>query len=125
MSVRKIYASTNATANAAASLQVIRSGRIVGIVWVAVPTGGFAASTVNAVGELSRTATAQYTTNDTLESLDQLAIGGLETTSGNMGVENKQTLCDIPITAGDRLYLHATHSGTGTVSWTVFLHIRD
>lgn len=125
MSIRKIYASVATTTVAAVTLELLRPSRLLALVWTVVPSSGFAAAGVYQVGEISRTGTSQYTTSDTLEPVDQCAVGGLETTSGHVPVVNRQVMLDVPLKVGDRLYFHVTASGTGTALWSVFLHLRD
>lgn len=124
--VYKLYAAGTTTTAAAATLTMPRSGVIRSIVAQAnlfTATGGS-----RIVGELSFVNSSQVTTNDTRGEIAEVRSSyNLNTSGTHQGVESVVIpALNIPIAAGDKLYLHLTVTGTPTSGTDVcfFLYIE-
>lgn len=126
MRVYKLYSASTSTTNAAANIQIARKGRIRAILWAKQAT----LTTTGAVhsGELSFGSTSQQATNDTIGPISQCSVSLQFTTSGAyMASQNvHQSGLDIPVNAGDRLYLNDVVAGTcsGHTS-NVYLYVSE
>lgn len=124
MRTYKIYGNITGTANNVANVLIARTGRIRCIRWEA----AFDAPADNAscVAELSTAPSTAAGTNDTPNSIDELRSCTNLTTSGAFnGARSKQSVVDYPVAAGERVYLHATVSGSVGQPTTVFLDVDE
>lgn len=124
MRVYKLYAAISSTGTNLATVTMVRPGRIRSIRWAS----GADVSADNSYSdvELSFQAVSNVNVNDTTGSIDELRSQSNFTTSGQMqGAIHKQSLVDIPVSAGDRLYLNATNSGTHSARVTCFVDVAD
>jgi len=118
-----LYAAFVASADAAAQIQIIRNGTIVGVQWAC--KGDLDANSEQFTVELSTTPVFQSQTNDSqgvLSAVAQEAVGaeaaGFLVTGVNFFVPLK-----IPVQAGQLLYLNGLLAGTGGVSATAIVQV--
>lgn len=113
MHTRQLYASFSATANAAAFIDINKACRIKSI-QITLATV-LDADGEDALVEVSKVPYAQTTTNDALNVLAMAYHGiqgvGTPATIADMGV-NIAIPTDIPMEAGERVYLNGVLSGT-------------
>lgn len=124
MRTYKIYATAGASANAHANVTLQRNGRIRGIRW----SVAYDSSTDNGRCDLeaSLVALAQIGTNDTIGSLDEVKYFTNLTTSGkDMAAVNVQRSVDIPVAAGERVYLNSANVSNCTFYATVFIDVAE
>lgn len=123
--VYKLYCAVSADTNAAAQVTIQRSGRIVAI------SLGCALDSVtdnsSAAVELSFSSSAQAATNDTVGPVAMVRPWNNFTTSGNtcpsVDRSNLSGL-NIPVSAGDRLYINVDGSGTYTAYVDCFVYVE-
>lgn len=124
MRTYKLYYAITATTAALASVIIQRSGRIKSVRWET----GFDAPADNAscVAEISTASSPQQGTNDTVAEISEIRNTTNLTTSGAFnGGRAKQEFIDYPVAAGERIYLHATVSGTVSQATTVFIDVEE
>lgn len=120
----KLYTTGVSTASNCTSLQIPRNGTVLGVSWSARGTAG-AGVTGQLQYELSTSSVSTLGVNDTPgNSLSTIAMRG-EITSGAASVCHAHAI-GVPITAGDKLYVHAIAAGTafsnGYIECTVFVN---
>lgn len=119
-----LFATITATADAIVNLIIPKNGRIKSLRW----SGSFDGPADNARCnmELSMRATSQFATNDISN-----VVGGLDllqnilTSGGGVSPIKYQEYVDFPVAAGERLYLHASVSGTVSCPLRMFIDIMD
>lgn len=119
MRTKQIYAAaTNATTNDLAHIDLVQAERLRAIVWQI--TGTAPADADRLRYELSTAAAAQMTTNDANDILDIFGYGFDLVTSGSAQIAvAKQTLLDIALKAGSRIYLHQIGVVGGSAAYDV------
>lgn len=118
----KMYGASTTTADAVASMDVAEDGVIEGALFNQIVIGD--ASGEGGSWELSFASVSAFTTNDTRASL--ATVGAICNAIGG-GHGNTYVPMDIPVSAGERLYLHTAVSGTPTgnnLRATVYLRQR-
>lgn len=107
MRAYKLYSNTAGSNNGVASLKITKPGRIRAILFSLAALGGAGVCRMNY--EISKQNTISNTTNDTPETV----IGSAFLNVGNAVVtaENVVVLCDIPLVAGDTIYLNTAMTG--------------
>lgn len=126
MTIYKLYSGTVAGSTAAASLDIVANGKIVGIEFSMI---GYTASGTSGDirAEVAFNSTANFTSNDVRNVLAS-AMCGAPATSGQSvsGVVNHYIPMEINVAQGERLYLH-TSSATnfGTMNVSVYLYVDD
>lgn len=125
MRTYKIYANLTATATAAANIQFIRGGRIKSIRWEADVDAP--ADNAAIAAELTFDGgTTCLGTNDTNRSFSELRhFTNLTTSGGFSGRLSKQEFVDVPVLAGEKVYLGTVISGTVACRTTVFLDVAE
>ena len=120
MSVYKLYTAT--VGDAAASVDIIKSGKIVGLQWAVV--GDLDADGESYAAELSISSSSGLTTNDTKSSIATIRQMTALLTSGAVatGINQFMPLPDVPVSEGERLYLHT--SGT-SITATLYIWVDD
>jgi len=124
VSIYKLFTTTDG--DGAASLDVIANGTITGVLFsgyaiLAVDNDSFEA-------EVSFSSTSGFATNDTKSSIAKVASQSAVSTaeSAQMGINVMISPLEIPVTQGERLYLHtATPSGTPTIRMSAYLYVKD
>lgn len=113
----------SASANAVVSMQILRSGRIRSIRWSAM----LVAITVGTgVAEISFSNISQIATNNTVGVVDELKAASNLLTSGlSSSSISSQRMLDIPVNAGEILYLNAVIGGTAALHCTVFIDVEE
>lgn len=113
MDVYKLYGAGSATADNVASLDIRHDGHIVAIAASIAVTAADALNDGFSV-ELSFGSTGGIATNDTTASLLVVRASQGFLTSGGGGVHQHQSVSGIavPVSAGERLYLHALILGS-------------
>lgn len=125
--VYKMFATATASTDAAATLDIVFDGVIEGLVLDTVMQNADALN--DAVGaELSFASVSGFVTNDTRASIigSRIAQGFLTSGGGPTGkVTNVAFGPDgIPVSAGERMYLHLLLVGAGTLIASVWLYVR-
>lgn len=111
MRVLKLYSAATSTTNAAANIQFPRRGRIVGVKWSLYANVTTTAG--SAIYELSFGNSGQQTTNDTVGPIDHAVVGMLVGAAGAARNDlNQFTPMNVPVNAGDRIYLNVLITGT-------------
>lgn len=127
MTVYKLYASSTASLDGAAALDIRKSGVITAIEMDFAIQGANALDE-GAAWELSMSSSNGLTSNDTLSSI--ASVSGYQeflTTGGGM-VGNQMTLSGlaIPVNAGERLFIHTVVAGTVTANLCrAYVHVDD
>jgi len=123
MSVYKLQNAFVATADSAASLDIQFDGIITALQWAI-------RSDMDADGEawdaeVSFLSTRTIDSNDSRGSISQMSEMAAGTPGqsygGNLGLSGLR----IPVSAGERIHLHAQLNGTAIVNVTVYLHVED
>lgn len=120
----KLYGSGSAAGDNVQNVLIAKSGRIKSIRWEV----SFDAVADNSVLglELSSRSTSQISTHDSTGDFSQVrSYTNLVTSGIFMGRASKQELVDIPIAAGERLYLHAGLVTTLTYYAAVYVDIQE
>lgn len=124
MRIYKLYGVVTTTANNIASIQLVRSGKIKGIQAAAYVDS----NTDNAqlIVEASLVPVNQIAVNDTQGQLCELRWAGNFVTSGlsSEGI-NEFLPMDVPVQAGEKVYLNAQVGGTVSAGVTLFIHVQD
>lgn len=122
MTSYKLYSSGTATADAAASLDVVQDGKIVGLLISGRHTAG--AGGTSGRLELSFSSSSGFAANDTRSAIAQWSYSSIASVAGNYN--QYYSLPDVPVSQGERLYLHhlATVAAT-SAEHTVFLLVMD
>jgi hypothetical protein len=118
-----IYAGFTQSADAAAQIQIIRNGTIVGVQWSVF--GDLDANSEYFQIELSTVPTYQSAINDTqgvLSAVGQQAAGAEAAGFAIIGV-NLFVPLKIPVQAGQLLYLNSQLVGTGNVDATAIVQV--
>jgi hypothetical protein len=120
MSVYKLYSAT--VQEAAASLDIVKTGKIVGVQWAV--AGDLDADGESFSAELSFSSSNGLTTNDTKSSFSTIRQQNGLLTSGAIatGVNVFFPLPDVMVVEGERLYLHT--SGTA-ITVTAYIWVED
>lgn len=124
MRTYKLYATGSSTTAAAAQVIVQRNGRIRGLRWA------LGIDTVTDNGAVAVEAalipTSTIATNDSIGSIDEVRAQGNFVTSGLMlAAVNVQRSVDVPVAAGERIYLNAYVAGTAAFYATLFVDIEE
>lgn len=103
----KLYSNATGTNNGVASLKVVKSGRIKGILFAIGLLGGAGVSRQS--WEVYKQNTGSLAVNDTPGTV----IASVSVASPNAvhANENVMVLCDVELTAGDTLYINTLFSG--------------
>lgn len=124
MRTYKIYATAGASANAHANITIQRNGRIKAFRWANAYDGP--ADNARCDLELSLVALSQIGTNDTIGSLDETRFFSSFTTSGkDVAAVNVQRSVDIPVAAGERIYLNSANINGCTFYCTCFVDVQE
>jgi hypothetical protein len=120
MSVYKLYSAT--VSEAAASLDVIKTGKMVGVQWAC--AGDLDADGESFAAELSFSSANGLATNDTKSSFSTIRQQNGLLTSGAIatGINVFYPLPDIDVIEGERIYLHT--SGTA-ITVTAYIWVAD
>lgn len=119
--VRKLYASTTASTNDAAHIDILADSYLVAIDF----SGSAVAATTGdrVIVELSTGSVAQATTNDTVGPFFYGSYSFAMTTSGvNVATNKAVSGIRLFFARGSRLYLHSTQAGTNAFISEVVLH---
>jgi len=124
MSIYKLYASVAATADGIASLDIQFDGVITAIDWTV--TGDLDADLEAYIAEVSFLSTNTLSANDSRGSLSQVG----ERAAGTPGFvvsRSQKTVSGlrVPVSAGERMYMHASLTGSGSMDATCYLHVED
>lgn len=120
----KIYGAAAAAADNVQNVLIAKSGRIKSIRWE-VSIDAVADNSV-VVLELSSRSTNQIATHDSTGDFSQFRVYASLVTSGFVhNGRSKQELVDIPIAAGERLYLHAGAVTTASYFCTIYVDIQE
>lgn len=122
MQTRQIYAALTASTSGANFVELPNNARIRKITLCICP--GAAPGTGDCIEvEISRSATNQVRVNDALGVMAAAGFYYTLTTSGApvFGIQNDY-LVDEQVRAGERVYLHATKTGSGTMHCKAILH---
>jgi hypothetical protein len=123
--VMKMYTAT--VGDAAASMDMPLDGMIVGVLF---QTRAIGADVLNegVFAELSFASTSGFAANDTRASIAGVAniLGAITTGGANMAANVPLAFGadGIPVSAGERLYLHTTSGGTVTIAVSCWVYIR-
>jgi len=121
---RKLYATGSATANGVATITIPGASRLIGLQWAV----NFDSITDNGivVMEISAASATEIAVNEAQQSISQICYQSNFVTSGlvNGAVNLFVPVPSVPWAQGQRLYMHATVSGTavftgGAVLWFV------
>jgi hypothetical protein len=116
--------SQGATLANAVNFTAIRSGRIKSVRWNLLFTSITAASWLAA--ELSLFPSSQFTSNGANNLIDIHTVNSNFVTSGLAHLNHgKQTMVDVPIGVGEKVYLHLTISGTVAVVSTLLVDVTE
>lgn len=114
MRVYTLFYLFTATANAAASLQIVTSGTIKQVQWAV--AGNLNADAENYIVELGLVPTLQSGTNDSQGGISSVtSYAGLLTSGAVSDANNFSVPLAVPVKSGDKLYLHASLTGTAAV----------
>ena len=126
MRTYKLYGAGAGTGtNNLANVTVQKNGRIRNLRWNC--QADLDADLETATWELSTASSAQVTTNDTPNVIDQVSVNSQFTTSGmtqgaiNVSRENM----DFPVAAGEKLYLNTVITGSPSERGTVFIDVEE
>jgi len=117
-----LYKVFTATADAAVNFMVIKAGSIRMVQWAigAQLNADAEAFTV----ELGAVPTIQCRTNDSVGAISVCRFTASLLTSGGMGTGvNVNFPCDYPVSAMDKIYLHAVLAGTNSVDCGVLVYV--
>lgn len=117
-SIQKLYATT--TGDAAAAVDVPQSGHIVGVYWSA--DGPLSADGDILAAELSFGSTNAFAANDTRQVISEIRGQTQLVTSGQIFISWNQyhPVPDVPVGAGERLFLHLSTGLTVRVACFVY-----
>lgn len=105
---------TGGTHQALATIDVPKAGRLLAVEWSI--NGDLDTDLDNITAQLSFGSSAAFTTNDTRQVISIFTLGAvsiLSAVGASLGTGNGFTpLPEIPVGAGERLYLHVTASAT-------------
>lgn len=123
--IYKLYGTTGSDTNALAQLTIQRPGSIVAVWWA-----GYANSTSDNSGcrvELSFTSTSQIGTNDTVGPISECNIHQNLVTSGLVTnhVNSLHAGLNVPVQAGDRLYMNIDVVGTATWLGSAYVSVDE
>jgi hypothetical protein len=120
VSVYKLYSAS--IGDGVASVDVVKTGKIVGIQWAA--SGDLDADGETFAAELSFSSSSGLTSNDTKSSISAIRQQNGLLTSGAIatGINQMFPMPDVQISEGERLYLHT--SGTSIVC-TAYVWVED
>lgn len=125
MSIIQMFSAGVTTADAVAVVDVQMDGVITCVEWVKRIGTSTGPGGINS--ELSFGSTSAFTTNDARQVISRAQVSGnVVAGTSNDGV-NTQVMCEVPVFAGERLYLHNALSGiqpTTAQTWCL-IHIRD
>lgn len=120
MYLRQLYASLTTTANAAAQIQLVRSGRIRGIQWSVF--ADFDADGELFTVEASLVPIFQSNDNDSQGTLSAIR-SRTSNTVATVGI-NRFFPLDIQIQANQLVYINCVLTGTGAVQAQAILHMQ-
>ncbi len=126
MSVYKLYNNFAASADAGASLDIMFDGEIVAIDWAV--RADLDANGEEYCCEVSFLSSNTFASNDSRGSISIVCeqVAGAEAAGFAIsGINKSVTGIRIPVSAGERIYLHSLQSTTGQVTPTVYLHVDD
>lgn len=119
--VYKLYSAGTSSANAVASVQIARRGRITGVFASAYLTSSGAVGRV--ATELSFSSVAQTTANDTIGPIAQFESNAAANSNVPMNVALPM---NIGVNAGDRIYVNQVASGSPTTHvFQAFLFVEE
>lgn len=120
MSVYKLYSAS--IGDAVASVDVVKTGKIVGVQWAA--SGDLDADNETFAAELSFSSSNGLATHDTKSSFSAIrqALGLLTSGASSTGVNAMFPMPDIMVAEGERMYLHTT--GTA-ITVTAYVWVED
>lgn len=120
----KLNTNTTVTSNGASSLKATRKGVIVALCFSMQGTGG--AGTGRIEYEVSKQNASNLSTNDAPGAV-VLGSASIAYPNGNTAAENVTTACNVPVEAGDNLYINTVAAGTGatTANCNVYLIMRE
>lgn len=119
----KMYAT--ASQDAAATIDIAEDGIIEGVMMAMNFTG---ADVLNDGGrmEISFASTSGFTSNDTRASICGVdAYQGVITTGGGQVGANVYAPMAIPVSAGERMYMHTLNNGTVTGRYIAWLYVNQ
>jgi len=125
--VYKLYASVSTSTDSAASLDIVEDGQIIGMNLDIDATADDALND-GATAEVSFASVSAFATNDTRASIIAAGVHqGFLTTGG--GAVAKSSLIafgqdGIPVSGGERLYLHINITGTSVCAVRCYLYVK-
>lgn len=124
--IYKLYASIGIDTEAAASLDIQLSGNIRAVAGVFCPTGVDALSDI-VKSELSFTSSSSFTNNDVKGSIAMACMSqNMLTSGGGLGFTNYSISgLNIPVSQGERIYIHGTITSGNALAMTWYLYIDD
>lgn len=123
MRIYKLYANITATGDAQANLNIIKNGRIKQIRWDVAMNSVVDNDEGNV--ELSLIPKAMINSNDSAGSLDQVTVINNGTSGGEHSKQVTRSV-DVPVGAGEKLYLNAIVSGTPTkIGATCYVDVEE
>ncbi len=124
--VQKMFGSSTTSADAVASVDVQEDGVIEGVLMAQRSHGD--ATNEGAAWEVSFASVSAFTSNDTRASIcgtTEVSPGNIVTTGGPSGKVSYVPM-EVPVNAGERIYLHTTVTGTPTTNTlSAWLYIRN
>jgi hypothetical protein len=124
MRTYRLYATGTASTNNAASIQIVKAGRIKGIRFSPQVDSVVDGSALYA--EISLQAAAQATTNNSQGVLATMRTVYTQATSGaTLSSLSTQFLLDCPVGLGEMVYLNTVIAGTLTHSLDVFVDVQE
>lgn len=124
MSIYKLYgAGTGGTESGVASLDIQFDGVITAI--HTAHSADLDADTEFSLAEASFLSTATMTTNDARGSLITSELRAVGTVAGAIAANSGVGPVEIPVSAGERVFLHFNSSASTTSSCHVYLYVSD
>lgn len=123
MRIYKLYANITASGNNLANVTIVKSGRIKSIRWDLLMNSVVDNDGVEA--ELSLYPASMIGSSDSAGALDQISTISNGTAGGDARA-SKQSLVDIPVGQGEKLYLNSSVQGTPTFGHaTCFIDVDE
>lgn len=119
-----MYAVISSSSGNLANIQIARAGHIRSIRWAI--GADMPADNASFAVECSLSPSSALASSDVFGPLDEVRVYANLTTSGayNGGV-NVQRILDMPVAAGERLYLNAAVSGTVSAVTACYIDVED
>lgn len=124
--IYRLYGSVSSTTAGVAQLDIQKAG-VIEAVFMDLDTTGADALNDGGVGEVSFSSSSMYNTNDVKSVLATLSVRqGFLTSGGSMtGKTIFMSGLEVPVGAGERIWMHITVSGTTTVICAAQIFVND